>query len=230
VDHRPAPEFPLITAAQRAGDMDTLGDPWPQAAPLETAPPASPDLDTVILQRGSTRIFDAAAAVARETFAFMLEAALRGSRVPHFVAVHGVDGLEPGLYRWPDLQHPRRREPLRQELLSVCWDQDLGRDAAFVAIGTADLSTIDDRGYREAQLDSGIVEGRLHLAAYALGLGATGMTFIDTEIEPLLREPLGALLFTCVGVQPYRTTAGGRPGAPVDVVARTAGITEASGG
>jgi hypothetical protein len=228
LDHRPPPEFPLITAAQRAGDGDTLGEPWPQAAPLHTEPPASPDLDTVILGRGSTRLFDTAATIPRETFAFMLAAALRGSHVPHYVAVHGVEGLDQGLYRWPDLEHPRRREPLRQELLSVCWDQDLGRDAAFVAIGAADLRALDDRGYREAQLDSGIVEGRLHLAAYALGLGATGMTFVDTEIEPLLREPLAALLFTCVGVQPYTTTAGGRPGAPVDVVSRQAGITEAS--
>ena len=38
------------------------------------------------------------------------------------------------------------------------------------------------------------------------------MTFLDSEIESLLGEPLAALLFTCVGVPTYRNTAGGRPG------------------
>ena len=65
---------------------------------------------------------------------------------------------------------------------------------------------LDDREYREAQLAAGLVEGRLHLLAYALGASASGMTFIDSEV-PLLGEPLDALLFTCVGVPEY---VGGR--------------------
>jgi hypothetical protein len=31
-------------------------------------------------------------------------------------------------------------------------------------------------------------------------MGASGMTFIDSEIEDLLGEPLGGLLITCVGL------------------------------
>ena len=111
-------------------------------------------------------------------------------------------------------------------MLWVCWDQDLGRDAAFVVLGATDLATLDDRGYREAQLAAGIVEGRLHIAAYALGIGASGMTFLDTEIEPLLGEPLAGLLFTCVGVPTYRNKRGGRPGAPVAVASPPSGLTE----
>ncbi len=220
-----AREFPLVTAVQRAGDGDVLGEPWPAAAPLPGAPPASRDLDAVIAQRGSTRRMDATATVAREVFEFSLAASLRGTRVPHFIAVHGVDGYDPGLYRWPDLDRPLRRAPLREQLLRVCWDQDLGRDAAFVVMGAADLATLDDRGYRDAQLDSGIVEGRLHLAAYALGIGASGMTFLDSEIAGLLGEPLAALLFTCVGVPTYRNRAGGRPGEPTALTLVEAGIT-----
>lgn len=66
-------------------------------------------------------------------------------------------------------------------------------------------------------LDSGA--GRLHLAAYALGASASGMTFLDSEVPELLREPpdLAALLFTCVGVPEYASRAGGGPGAPVEV-------------
>ena len=29
--------------------------------------------------------------------------ALRGIDLPHWVAVHGVDDVAPGIYRWPDL-------------------------------------------------------------------------------------------------------------------------------
>jgi hypothetical protein len=218
-------EFPLIARAQHAGDGDVLGDPWPASAALQSEPPASRDLDDVILQRGSTRRMDRSAIVSREVFDFALGASLRGTRVPHFVAVHAVEGLEPGLYRWPDLERPVRRGLLREELLRVCWDQDLGRDAAFVVIGAADIEALDDRGYREAQLDAGLVEGRLHLSAYALGIGASGMTFLDSEITGLLGEPLAGLLFTCVGVPTYRNKGGGRPGRPASVVIPPAGLT-----
>jgi hypothetical protein len=146
----------------------------------------------------------------------ILAAALRGVSLPHFVVVHGVDGLEPGVYRWPDLGAPVRAGELRKELYRVCLEQGLPRDAAFVVIGAAEVDTLDDRSYREAQLTAGLAEGRLHLAAYALGAGASGMTFLDSEIPELLGEPLQGLLFTCVGVPEYSSKAGGLPGAPVE--------------
>ena len=217
-------EFSLITEAQRAGDGEALGDSWPTGAPI--AAPPSDDLEAVILRRGSSRRMDATATVPRATYEFSLAAALRGIDVPHFVAVHGVEDVAPGLYRHPG--ELLRAGGLRDELLWVTWDQDLGRDAAYVVIGAADLEALDDRGYRDAQLAAGLVEGRLHLAAYALGIGASGMTFLDSEIEPLLGEPLAGLLFTCVGVPAYRNRSGGRPGEPVSVASPAAGITELS--
>jgi hypothetical protein len=42
--------------------------------------------------------------------------AARGSRLPHFVVVHAVEGFEPGLYRYPSLDAPVRRGDLRDEL------------------------------------------------------------------------------------------------------------------
>ncbi|MFL5924933.1 MAG: hypothetical protein ACJ74S_13335, partial [Gaiellaceae bacterium] len=68
-----------------------------------------------------------------------------------------------------------------------------------------------------AQLAAGLVEGRLHLLAYALGAGASGMTFLDSEIPAFVGEPLDGLLFTCVGVPEYRSKAGGLPGAPQEI-------------
>ncbi len=168
---------------------------------------------------------DPDATVARDVFDFSMATALRGTQVEHFVAVHAVDGLEPGLYRWPDMDHPIRRGPLREELLIACWDMDLGRDAAFVVMSAIDLETVDDRGYREAQLDAGIVSGRLHLAAYALGIGASGMSFLDSEIEPLLGVPLAALLFTCVGVPTYPGKPGGMPRTPASIITPPSGET-----
>ena len=131
--------------------------------------------------------------------------------------MNAVDGVEPGIYRWPELDQPVRAADFRRELYRVCLDQGLPRDAAFVAIGAAEVGALDDREYREAQLAAGLVEGRLHLAAYALGAAASGMTFLDSEIAGLLGEPLDGLLFTCVGVPEYRSKAGGLPGAPVEI-------------
>jgi hypothetical protein len=95
----------------------------------------------------------------------------------------------------------------------------LAAEAAYVVIAAIDGDQLDDRGYREAQLAAGLVEGRLHLAAYALGATATGMTFYDSEVPALLGrdERLIPLLFTCVGVGEYVSKPGGRPGAPVEV-------------
>ena len=146
-----------------------------------------------------------------------LAVSLRGIDLPHFVAVNAVDGIEPGIYRWPDLSTPRRAGNFRRELYRVALDQGLPRDAAFVVIGAADVSALDDREYREAQLGAGLVEGRLHLAAYALGASASGMTFLDSEIPGLVGEPLDGLLFTCVGVPEYKPKPGGLPGAPQEI-------------
>jgi hypothetical protein len=127
--------------------------------------------------------------------------------------------VPPGVYRWPDLGTALRSGPLRDELLRICLDQALAGDAAYVVISAVPGAALDDRGYRDAQLAAGIVEGRLHLAAYALGATATGMTFLDSEVPALLGEPddLVTLLFTCVGVGDYASRPGGGPGAPVEV-------------
>jgi hypothetical protein len=143
--------------------------------------------------------------------------ALRGVSAPHYVVVHDVEGVAPGVYRLPDMSAPVRAGVLRDELYRVCLEQGLARDAAFVVIGATDVGTLDDREYREAQLTAGLVEGRLHLLAYALGASASGMTFIDSEVPELIGAPLDALLFTCVGVPEYASARGGGPGAPTDI-------------
>ncbi|WP_229402289.1 SagB/ThcOx family dehydrogenase [Micromonospora okii] len=214
----PPVELPLCTGAQRAGERDDLGAPWPEGAALSDVPPSDP-LDEVVRRRGSQRRMDRSRTLPRALLEWPMAAALRGVDVPHWVAVHGVDGVPPGLYRWPELSRPLRAGDLRDELLRVCLDQALAADAAYVVVAATPRAPLDDRAYRDAQLAAGLVEGRLHLAAYALGAGASGMTFLDSEVPGLLGEPddTVGLLFTCVGVPEYASRAGGRPGAPVEV-------------
>jgi SagB-type dehydrogenase family enzyme len=214
VDRRAPREFPLVTEAQHAGDGERLDVARPAGAPLSGDPPASAGLEEVILRRISTRIMDPSRSAGRAPLEWSLAASLRGCRLPHFLAVHAVEGLEPGLYRWPELDAPIRRGDLRDELFHVCLDQDLGRDASAVVIAAVDLDQLGDRDYREAQLEAGLVDGRLHLAASALGIGASGMSFNDLEIPRLVGEALAGLLLTCIGVPTYRHRPGGPPGAP----------------
>ena len=216
VDAAPV-EFPLVTAAQRAGDRDTLGQPWDRGAPVDVPNTGADPIEVVVLARGSQRRMDPARGLPERTLRTSMLAAMRGMDVPHRVVVHDVGKLGPGVYRWPDLSAPARPGAMRDELFRVSLEQGLARDAAFVVIGAADVGALDDREYREAQLAAGLVEGRLHLLAYGLGASASGMTFLDSEMPALLGEPLDALLLTCVGVPEYTSAAGGLPGAPTAV-------------
>jgi hypothetical protein len=210
-------ELPLATAAQRAGGGTELGPPWSRGDPVEVPLRESEPVETVVLSRSSQRRMDPSRGLSADLLRTSLAAALRGIAVPHFVAVHDVAGISPGLYRWPDLAKPVRAGALRDELYRVCAEQDLASDAAFVVVGATDVSELTDREYREAQLAAGLVEGRLHLLAYALGASASGMTFVDSEVPELLGEPLDALLFTCVGVPEYAPARGGPPAGPTAI-------------
>jgi hypothetical protein len=174
-------------------------------------------VESVIAARGSQRRMDASRGLSRDVLRTCLSVAVRGIGLPHWVVAHDVSGLDPGVYRWPGLTAPVRPGALRDELHRVCLEQALGRDASFVAIAAADTGKLSDPEYRDAQLAAGLAEGRLHLAAYALGASASGMTFDDSQVPALLGEPLDGLLFTCVGVPLYPNVPAGPPGAPTRV-------------
>jgi hypothetical protein len=196
--------------------MDVLGAPWNRPDAVETPISDGPPVDTVVRSKGSTRLLDRTKSVSLEMFRTSMLAAMRGIDVSHTIAVHAIDGMAPGVYRWPETA-PRRAGDVRDELYRLAFEQELAQDAAFVTIGTADVDALDDRSYREAQLGAGIVEGRLHLLAYALGAAASGMTFADALLEGTVGEPVDGLLLTCVGVPEYTSATGGAPGAPIEV-------------
>jgi SagB-type dehydrogenase family enzyme len=106
-----------------------------------------------------------------------------------YLIVNEVTGIPPGAYYFRGAED--RLELLKEGEFRP-WagflglEQTLPADASAVVFFLADLRRVLDRfgnrGYRVAQLEAGILGGRMYLAAYSLGLGATGLTFYDDEI------------------------------------------------
>jgi SagB-type dehydrogenase family enzyme len=237
----PAPvEFSLLTEAQRASDLTKAASvaTWRTCtiaagssvavANIRVPPSTSGEtLETVILRRGSTRLMRHAQ-LPRHLLDWPMAVATRpvaadfisgNSLLQHVVAVHAVEGLTPGFYRWragtltPILTADE--DTIRRRSRFLC-GQHLGGDSGYTVFHCADLARLLEeahaRSYRAVQLEAGIVAGRLGLAAFALGAGATELTFMDDEIAAFLE--LDCILVTTVGVPAYRNKMGGRPGKP----------------
>jgi len=179
----PVPHGPLLPLEPLGGD----------ALPRDS-------LDAVIRRRGSTRIFDPKRSLGFEELSTALDHATRGvgadflgpppaSLLDLYLIVHAVEGLAPGAYVYHGAE--RALELLREGRFRLAagrlaLGQDLAADAAVDVYSMTDLPRVlerlGNRGYRAAQLEGGITGGRLYLAAYALGFGATGLTFFDDEV------------------------------------------------
>jgi hypothetical protein len=65
-------------------------------------------------------------------------------------------------------------------------EQELPADAAVDIFFMTDLNHVlarfGNRGYRAAQLEAGILGGRMYLSSYAQRLGASGLTFYDDDV------------------------------------------------
>jgi len=159
----------------------------------------SDSVEQVIQRRGSARKF------ARQSISFtqlstLLDYATRDIPADFlkksgkllndlYLIIHNVEGLPPGAYFF-------HREKKHLELLKegdfrdragyLGLEQELPADASVDFFFLADLSKIvsafGNRGYRAAQLEAGIVGGRMYLAAYAQKFGATGLTFYDDDV------------------------------------------------
>ena len=204
--------------------------------------PESAPLGATIAHRGSTRRF------AREDMPEgRLQALLAASTSPitadyggglidTYLIVNAAEGVTPGTYFYSPaggkLEQLAEGE-FREEAGHLCFEQALGADASAVAYFMADLHAIlsrfGNRGYRIAQLEAGIIGGRMYLASHALGLGATGMTFFDDAVTAFFSpHAAGKNLMFLVGlglthernqVHPFRS----RIGILKDSLARGAG-------
>ena len=204
-------DYPLVREAHAASSLAS-GDEvrvWRAAAATEARPadggplvplePISPaavpePVEAVILRRGSTRRFPQTAiplaglatVVACASRAVPLDVLVRPDL---YVIVHAVDGLEPGSYvATPDGRAlvRLRAGDFRRTAGHLDLGQTLAADAAANLYWLVDLDAafrrLGNRGYRAAQLAAAIQGGRAYLAAYALGLGATGLTFFDDDV------------------------------------------------
>ncbi|MGE3538044.1 MAG: SagB family peptide dehydrogenase [Candidatus Tectimicrobiota bacterium] len=167
------------------------------ATRLEALPAAT--LEEVIQQRGSARHF-APHALALAQLATVLQAARQPIGADFLAApearsnelyliIHAVETLPAGAY----VYHPQLRAlellaagDFRQPAGALALGQDLAADASVAVFCLCDLGMMverfGNRGYRAAQLEGGLLGGRLYLAAYAQGLGASGLTFFDDEV------------------------------------------------
>ena len=175
--------------------------PGPGTAPGPTASSSSlagwPLGDTIV-RRGSTRRFahepigldHLLAILEHATGEIPVDYAEAGPcLVEEYLIVNAVDGLASGAYVYSRVE--RRLELLkagefRAQAGFLCLEQELGADASAVIFFLTDLGAVlrryGNRGYRLANLEAGIVGGRAYLGAYALGLGASGLTFYDDEV------------------------------------------------
>lgn len=128
---------------------------------------------------------------------------------PYLIA-NSVQGLDPGAYVFRDGElRLLERSDFRRQAGFLCLEQELGATAAATHFLMADLPRILDalgaRGYRAAQLEAGIVAGRLYLGAYAYRFGATGLTFYDDAVAEFFSPDAAGkscILVTAIGESP----------------------------
>jgi SagB-type dehydrogenase family enzyme len=167
---------------------------------LESDSEGRSTVEACIQRRGSVRRFSLAP-IALDLLHAVLRSATQGfeadyrsetgrSLVACLLLVSAVDGLDPGLYRYAPVDEMLEildpQVDVRALAGSLVLDEHLGAGAAvnvyFLAHLPSILGALGNRGYRAAQLEAGVLTGKLYLAAHALGLGATGLTFYDDEV------------------------------------------------
>ncbi|HLG16166.1 MAG TPA: SagB/ThcOx family dehydrogenase [Blastocatellia bacterium] len=174
-----------------AGELFPLAQVSAERLPGDT-------LEEVIQRRASTRRF-AREAISFEELSEMIDRATRGTAADVlaagsqlndvYVISNRVDGLDSGAYYFRPADRSLellRRGEFSDKAAYLSLDQDLGGDASATLFFMCDLdpvlSQLGNRGYRAAQMEAGILGGRLYLGAYSLRRGATGLTFYDDDV------------------------------------------------
>ena len=197
----------------------------------DTGTPTKMTIGEVILRRGSTRRFDNHSSIPLSTLYSILDSSTRGvpmdvftnegvrsSVIDTYFIANNVAGLEPGAYFFNrnlkafDLL---KRNASRQISGYLCLDQSLFSDASAVMFLMADLhKVLDDlgnRGYRVAQLEAGIIAGKIYLSSYAHSIGASGTTFFDDAVTEFFgphAADKSTMIAMGVGVPGYKARPG----------------------
>jgi SagB-type dehydrogenase family enzyme len=203
-------DYPLLRDAYDNSSLDSEAEvtdwreggvsPTPAGSNIamqDLTPPAAAagrGLGETIAKRGSTREFSGEA-ISAEALSSALYHATRGfpadvpaGLVDLYVNVHAVTGIEPGAYAY-DRAHALVRlgtGDVRETSAFLCLEQALGGTSSATVFFLADLTRVlarwGNRGYRLANLEAGLIGGRLYLAAYGQRFGASGLTFYDRAV------------------------------------------------
>jgi nitroreductase len=222
--------YPAIVEAHAASSLASEAEvvawredhPVTAEEPRQAADASGDSVETVILRRGSSRRFTREP-ITRDQLALMLQATTSptvldaGVGTQPYLIVNAVESLPSGAYAYN--RATRALELLkagdfRGEATFLDLGQELAGDGALNVYWLANLDTLDNRGYRAAQLEAAIEGGKLYLAAYSLGLGATGLTFFDDDVTRFFSPHaagLSVMFLTAVG-WPRRNPRGGSKG------------------
>jgi SagB-type dehydrogenase family enzyme len=167
--------------------------------PLDDSAIPPDSIEQVISRRGSARQF-ARDPITMPLLSTLLDRATRGIPTDFldplgnhlndmFLIVNNVQGMAAGayVYHWEKkLLELLKPGDFREKAGYLGLEQQIPLDAAVDVFFLADLKRIlqrfGNRGYRAVQLEAGILGGKLYLAAYALRLGASGLTFYDDDV------------------------------------------------
>jgi SagB-type dehydrogenase family enzyme len=213
----------------REGKFDfEPSEPGEELIPLEPiAQSDEPEMpvESVILRRGSARRFDRrpismaqlSTILLRTTKSISVDYQLpEGEHLNQiYLIVNDVDDLQSGAYVFHQERSALEKLKsgnLREQARHLALDQALGGDASVCVYFLSPLRTVlnalGNRGYRAAQLDASIVAGRMYLVAYALGLGATGLTFFDDAVTKFFSphaEDKSVMFLISIGVPSQRS-------------------------
>lgn len=219
-------------ATWRAAGSDTQSSPALPTSRIDLPPPDPMSLprdpfEDVIRRRRSTRRFsdepitlDQLATLLYQTTRGVPSDSLGPDGIPlntAYLIVNAVEGLAPGAYVYHqeqhalELLHALTEDDARARSSSLALGQDAGGDSAVNIYFLADLDPIlaryGDRGYRLAHLGGALVAGKIYVVAYALGLGATGLTFFDDAVTDFFAPHAAgkSIMFLIVLGAPRRT-------------------------
>jgi SagB-type dehydrogenase family enzyme len=201
---------------------------------LEEGINSSRSLKETILWRGSSRKF-ARTNISFSALKTILFSSSRGvpmdifrdgnSLIDIYFIANGVDGLNPGAYFYnrqasaadPNSSVDKIREIATSRNISgyLCLGQSLFGDASVVFFLMTDLQSVlrslGNRGYRASQFEAGIIAGKIYLAAYALGIGASGSTFFDDAVTQFFSPHAinkSTMITVGVGIPAYKASPG----------------------
>jgi len=190
--------YPDLVRVHQASRLESLDEvaAIATASPPDPGPPVSAGglgLGETVLRRGATRAFSHDSIPADDLNQIL--AASSGpvpadfrSQCEIYLIVNAVDGIEAGAYRYDRASGALeliKRGEFRGNAGYLCLEQAVGLDCSvlvcYMAALERALATLGNRGYRDLHLEAGLLGGRACLGAFALGHGATGLTFYDDD-------------------------------------------------